>query len=143
VKMKAWFHRKSTKKPPANKKNSKYTDCTGCYAWLVTEHGCVLCGTQSDCRGGCEKIAKQFGEPHQLRRWWRSSIVADSAARHIIWRRRRGPFMAGGRIRRIRGLLVDRAVRCGHCGIESEAGALLHLPICQLSAELNSLNFKK
>jgi len=39
---------------------------------------------ESDCRAGCEKIAKTFDEPHKLRRR-RSSIVADWAARHILF----------------------------------------------------------
>jgi len=39
---------------------------------------------ESDCRDGCEKIAKKAGEPHKLRRR-RSSIAADLAARHILY----------------------------------------------------------
>jgi len=39
---------------------------------------------ESDCRGGCENIAKQFREPHKLRRR-RFLIAADSAARHILY----------------------------------------------------------
>jgi len=40
---------------------------------------------ESDCRGGCKKIAKKSGEPHKLRRRRRSLIAADSAARHILF----------------------------------------------------------
>jgi len=41
---------------------------------------------ESDCRGGCEKIVKKSGEPHKLRRRrQRSSISAESAARHILF----------------------------------------------------------
>jgi len=40
---------------------------------------------ESDCRGGYEKIAKKSGEPYKLRRRRRSSIAADSAARHILF----------------------------------------------------------
>jgi len=39
---------------------------------------------ESDCRGGCEKIANKSGKPHKLRRR-RYSIVADSAARHTLF----------------------------------------------------------
>jgi len=40
---------------------------------------------ESDCRGGCENIAKKSGEPYKLRRRRRSSIAADLAARHILF----------------------------------------------------------
>jgi len=40
---------------------------------------------ESDCRGGCEKIANKSFEPHKLWRWWLSLIAADSAARHILF----------------------------------------------------------